>query len=90
MWKFSFYLFHERMVGTISKLPDNSFPGWEEILVPECIYANGNQLWKLLDRRRESGRDLPGCAFSIQNWTPPSVYPLAGCCNEGEEVSFFL
>ena len=65
VWNFSFDIFHEWMAGTISNLPDNSFPRWEEILVSECIHANGNQLWELLDRRRESGRDLPICIFSI-------------------------
>jgi len=89
VWDLSPDIFHEWMVGTISNLPGNSFPKWEEIVVPECIHANGNQLWKLLDRGGESGRDLPVCAFSIQNWTSPSVHPLARCCNEGEEVSFF-
>jgi hypothetical protein len=90
VWNYSFDIFHEWMVETFSNLPGNGFPGWEEILVPECVHANGNKLWKLLDRGRESGWDSPVCAFSIQNWTSPSVRPLAGCFNEGEAVSFFL
>lgn len=90
MWNFSLDIFHERMVETISNLPGNRLPRWEEILVPERIHAKGNQLWELLDPGREFGRDLPVCVFSIQNRTSPSVHPLVGCCNEGEAVSLFL
>jgi hypothetical protein len=90
VWNFSLDIFHERMLETISNLPGNRLPGWEEILVPECIHANGNQLWKLLDPGCQSERNLPVCAFSIQNRTSPSVHPLAGGCNEGEAVSFSL
>jgi len=78
------------MVETISILPGNSLPGWEEILVSECVHAKGDELWKLLDRKRESRGDSFICAFSIQNWTSSSVHPLAGRFYEREAVSFFL
>jgi hypothetical protein len=65
VWNFSFDIFYGGMVGTFSNLSGNGFSGWEEILVPERIHANGNQLWELLDRGPESGRDLPVCVFSI-------------------------
>jgi hypothetical protein len=90
VWNFSFDIFHEWMVETFSNLPGNSFSKWEEILVSECIYANGNKLWKLLDRGRESGWDSSVCAFFIQNWTSPFVRSLAGYFNEREAVPFFL
>jgi hypothetical protein len=65
VWDFSFDLIHEWVAGTFSNLPGNGFPGWEKILVPECVHANGNELRKLLDCVRKSGRSSPVRVFSF-------------------------
>ena len=41
VWNYVFDIFHEWMVGTFSNLQGNGFSGWEEILVSECVHADG-------------------------------------------------
>ncbi len=90
VWNFSLDIFHGRLVETISILPGNSLPRWEEALVPERIDADGDELWKLLKPDREPRRNLPICTFSIQNRTSSSIHPLDGSFYEREAISLFL